>query len=146
MPSGFGRLQSIVQKRTIFRRIKFRFGRASAKALSLVSVVCTCKVSCVLFGAGHQDSSTAIFSEAKIGRYPEPIHLSGNHLGLISIPKFDQNSTDPWQIDWRSQDLTKIDMTASLPDLMYADFDNRTRWPTADKVPAAYSMEMGHTR
>jgi hypothetical protein len=59
-------------------------------------------------------TATSILSEAKIVRYPEPADLSGNYLELTSIPKFDRNSTDQWQIDLRYRDLTKINMMDAL--------------------------------
>jgi hypothetical protein len=82
-----------------------------------------------------------------IVRHPQPADYSGLYAELTSIPKFDPNSTDPWQIDLRSRDLTKIDMTASLADLMYADFDSKTQWPSANKMPIGFNwrkiMELG---
>jgi hypothetical protein len=86
-------------------------------------------------------SSTSILSEAKIVRYPEPADLSGNFLELTFIPKFDHSSTDQGQIDLRSRDLTKLDMTASLADLMYADFDSKTQWPARDKMPVGFDWQ-----
>ena len=84
---------------------------------------------------------------ASIVRHPNPADYSNNYLELTSIPKYDPNSDDPWQIDLRSRDLTKIDMTNSLADLMYADFDSKSQWPTADKIPAGFDwqkiMELG---
>jgi hypothetical protein len=37
--------------------------------------------------------------------------------------------------------LTKIDMTGSLADLMYADFDSKTQWPTSDKTPVGFDWQ-----
>ncbi len=77
--------------------------------------------------------------EGKIIRHPKP--MSGRREALTSIPKFDSNSDDSLQVDLRSRDLTKIDMTDSLADLMYADFDNKTQWPSANKMPAAFDWQ-----
>ena len=83
----------------------------------------------------------------EIVRHPEPVDLSQSYLELIAIPKFDPNSIDLWQVDLRSRDLTKLDISNSLADLMYADFDSKTQWPTIDKIPAAFDwqkiMELG---
>lgn len=85
--------------------------------------------------------------QVNIVRHPEPVDYSGFFQKLTSIPKFDIASTDPWQVDLRSRDLTKIDMTASLADLMYADFDSKTQWPSANKIPSEFDwkkmMEIG---
>jgi subtilisin family serine protease len=82
-----------------------------------------------------------------IERYPKPSDYSGLYLELTSIPKFDSNSDDPWQVDLRSRDLSKIDMTDSLADLLYATFDSKTQWPASDKIPAGFDwqkiMEIG---
>jgi subtilisin family serine protease len=52
-----------------------------------------------------------------------------------------------WQMDLRSFDLSQLDLTYSLNDLMYADFDSRTKWPAADKMPGDFDwqriMEIG---
>jgi hypothetical protein len=92
-------------------------------------------------------SSPSGLANTKIARYPAAADLSGNYLELTSIPKYDPDSTDAYQIDLRSRDLTKIDMTASLADLMYANFDSKTQWPALDKMPAAFDwqeiMEVG---
>jgi len=85
--------------------------------------------------------------EVHIVRHPEPVDFSAYYLELTSIPKFDPSSTDIFQIDLRSRDLTKIDMTASLTDLLYADFDSKTQWPASSKMPVGFDwqkiMEIG---
>jgi hypothetical protein len=85
--------------------------------------------------------------QVNIVRHPEPVDYSGFFPELTSIPKFDITSTDPWQVDLRSRDLTNIDMTSSLADLMYADFDSKTQWPSGNKIPTGFDwqkiMEIG---
>src|ERR1044071_4103035 len=80
-------------------------------------------------------------------RHPKPVDYSDFFSKLTSIPKFDVNSTDPWQVDLRSRDLTEINMSTSLADLMYADFDSKTQWPGSDKLPIDFDalkiMETG---
>ncbi len=105
-------------------------------------------VSC---GVTEKPASPAPSSElarvVSIVRHPNPADYSDFYLELASIPKYDPNSDDPWQIDLRSRDLTKIDMTNSLADLMYANFDSKTQWPTANKIPEGFDwqriMELG---
>lgn len=52
-----------------------------------------------------------------------------------------------WQMDLRSYDLTQLDLSKSLNDLLYADFDARTKWPPAAKMPVGFDwqrmMELG---
>jgi hypothetical protein len=52
-------------------------------------------------------------------------------------------------MDLRSYDLSALDFRNSLNDLLFASFDNRTIWPTADKMPVGFDwkqiMELGKT-
>lgn len=86
-------------------------------------------------------TSTIILPEAQMIRHPEPVDLSKYYLELTSIPKFNPNLTESYQVDLRSRDLTKLDMTDSLADLMYADFDSQTQWPTSDKMPIDFDWQ-----
>ena len=79
--------------------------------------------------------------EINIVRHPEAVDYSGFFSELTSIPKFDINSENPWQVDLRSRNLTKIDMTTSLTDLMYADFDSKTQWPSANMIPPDFNWQ-----
>lgn len=87
-----------------------------------------------------QPTSTVLL-EAHIVRRPEPADPGKFHPELTSIPRFDLNVADGFQVDLRSRDLTKIDMTSSLIDLMYAVFDSKTQWPAADKMPAGFDWQ-----
>ncbi|MHA2315498.1 MAG: hypothetical protein ACXACF_09525, partial [Candidatus Hermodarchaeia archaeon] len=53
---------------------------------------------------------------------------------LKALPKYDPNSENPFQVDLRGRDLSKLDLRASLEDLMYANFDDRTVWPASDRM------------
>ncbi len=50
-------------------------------------------------------------------------------------------------MDLRSYDLSQLDLSHSLNDLLFADFDTQTRWPPAAKMPAKFDwqqmMELG---
>ena len=76
--------------------------------------------------------------EVSISRHPQPADFSSYYVKLTSIPIYDLNSDDPFQIDLRSRDLTSIDMTNSLSDLMYATFDSKTKWPAPGMMSAAF--------
>jgi hypothetical protein len=87
-------------------------------------------------------------SEDNIVRHPAADDFSAYYSQLTSIPKYDPSSADTWQVDLRSQDLTELDMTGSLTDLMHATFDSKTQWPLTDnKMPADFDpqkiMEIG---
>ena len=81
----------------------------------------------------------------EIERRPE---LADFYRGsLTSVPTYTATSTDTWQMDLRSYNLAKFDLSHSLNDLLYADFDSQTRWPPPAKMPAGFDwrqiMELG---
>lgn len=76
----------------------------------------------------------------KIARHPAPDNYSALNV-YTELPVYDPNSTDLWQVDLRSSDLTKLDLSKSKEDLLYADFDSKTQWPTADKMPADFDWQ-----
>lgn len=59
---------------------------------------------------------------------------------MAELPKYNPNSSDLWQVDLRSSDLTNLDLTESLDNLVYADFDSKTKWP--DNLPDGFEPEM----
>lgn len=85
-------------------------------------------------------SSQSMLPAVKIDRHPEPADYRGFNV-YTEIPKYNPNSTDAWQVDLRSSDLTKLDLSKSEDDLLYADFDSKTQWPTSDKMPADFDWQ-----
>jgi len=83
--------------------------------------------------------------EISISRHPAPIE--DRSLVYTEIPIFDPNSTDSFQVDLRSADLTQLDLSNSKDNLLYADFDSKTQWPAPDKMPIGFDwqkiMELG---
>ena len=81
----------------------------------------------------------------KIDRHPIPDSWSRGELA--SLPAYDPSSTDPYRVDLRASDLSSLDLSRSLNDLLYANFDDRTVWPSADRMPQGYDwqriMELG---
>jgi hypothetical protein len=63
------------------------------------------------------------------------------------FPHFDPKSIEPFQADLRGCNLSALDLTGRKADLEQADFDNRTIWPPADKLPAGFDprriLELG---
>ncbi|HEU0297242.1 MAG TPA: S8/S53 family peptidase [Anaerolineales bacterium] len=84
--------------------------------------------------------------EVSIVRHPEPANYSGFNV-YTELPTFDPASTDPFQVDLRSADLAKLDLSTSKDSLIYAAFDSKTQWPTSEKMPADFDsqkiMEIG---
>ncbi len=81
----------------------------------------------------------------KIDRRPQPETF--NRGALASIPTYNPNSDDGWQVDLRNYDLSGLDLRPSSNDLMYADFDSQTTWPPAERMPPDFDwkrmMELG---
>jgi hypothetical protein len=81
----------------------------------------------------------------KIDRRPAPCDFQRG--ALESVPKYDPKNNSPFQVDLRARDLSKLDLRASLGDLLYAAFDDRTVWPAPDRLPKDFDrpriVEMG---
>jgi hypothetical protein len=46
-----------------------------------------------------------------------------------------------WQMDLRGYDLSDLDLSSILDDLIYADFDDLTKWPTQEKLPQGFNPQ-----
>lgn len=79
--------------------------------------------------------------------YPAGGAFGWRGTALKSLPKYDPESTDPWKVDLRHYDLSNLDLSDSLDDLLYASFDDKTTWPILDRMPAGFDfkkiMEIG---
>ena len=75
-----------------------------------------------------------------IARHPQQAHLNRSNI-YAEPPVYDPNSTEGWQVDLRSANLTELDLSKSKNDLLYADFDSKTRWPSSDKMPADFDWQ-----
>jgi len=64
---------------------------------------------------------------------------------IESLPEYDPNVTSAFQVDLRSRDLSKLDVSDRLADLQHADFDSKTKWPTQlpDGFDPSLTMELG---
>jgi len=79
----------------------------------------------------------------KIDRQPAAADYQWGKLDALA--HYDPNSTNPFQVDLRSRDLTGLDLTGRVEDLLHATFDDRTKWPA--QIPPGYNyqqiMELG---
>ena len=48
---------------------------------------------------------------------------------LDSLPKYNENSTKPFERDLRSYDPSNLDLRNNLIELLHSDFDSKTNWP-----------------
>ena len=87
----------------------------------------------------------ACHAAVKIDRHPS---VDDWHRGAMTVlPTYDPNSYDPWQMDLRAYDLSNLDLHDSLDDLLYATFDDRTVWPSDDRMPQDFDRQrtdLGH--
>jgi hypothetical protein len=59
---------------------------------------------------------------------------------LTATLSYDPSSLNLWQVDYRTQDLSQLDLRYALNDLLAAaTFDDRTIWPPANKMPFGFS-------
>ena len=72
----------------------------------------------------------------KIDRHPPAANYAWGKM--TALPTYDPNSTNAWQMDLRSRDLSGLDLRQSLDDLTYAHFDTGTVWPSAGSMPADF--------
>ncbi len=75
----------------------------------------------------------------KIDRHPAA--ADWNRGELTTVPTYDPNSDESWQMDLRCYDLSALDFSKSLNDLMYATFDDRTIWPVAEMMPVGFEWQ-----
>ena len=83
----------------------------------------------------------------KIDRHPSPMEYPIEVM--TSVPKYDPKPNDDSSLalDLRAYDLSTLDLSSSLYDLLYASFDDRTIWPPDDRMPQGFDrqriMELG---
>lgn len=59
---------------------------------------------------------------------------------MTELPSYNPDSDEMWQVDLRSSDLTNLDLSERLNDLLNANFDSNTKWP--DKLPDNFDPQM----
>ena len=81
----------------------------------------------------------------KIDRYPRAVTIEdwAPWAGqiLTTTLSYDPTSLDIWQMDYRTQNLSQLDLHYSLNDLLLAFFDDRTVWPPANKMPFSFDPQ-----
>ena len=70
-----------------------------------------------------------------------PLPLNWERGKLAQLPSYDPASIDPFQVDLRGYDLSGLDLRSSLAVLRHANFDDRTIWPPAEKLPEGFDRE-----
>jgi hypothetical protein len=78
---------------------------------------------------------------AKIDRHPSTSDYSFIDPDPTPPGVFDTTQMNPFQFDYRSSNLSKLDLTQSLEGLLYSDFDTQTVWPSAEKLPVGFDPQ-----
>ena len=58
---------------------------------------------------------------------------------LKEFPKYDENSKKACEVDLKSYDLSELNIKNNLKDLMHADFDSKTKWPS--DIPKEFDIQ-----
>ncbi len=75
----------------------------------------------------------------KIYRRPSPANWGRGKM--TTVPTYEPNSNKEWQMDLRSYDLSELDLSGSLDNLLRADFDSQTIWPPDDRMPKDFDWK-----
>ncbi len=105
--------------------------------VAVVAIFCVCV--CGEAGTASEALPRLPSFLPKIDRKPAATPWDRGTLSVL--PKYDPASTEGWQVDVRSFDLSALDLRSSLADLVYASFDSRTRWPPADRMPEGFDRD-----
>ena len=130
--------------------------------MNIKSIVLSIVVAVALSACGSISSSTATRSSgvAPASTKSVPSDTSGKSVPIVfpkidrhppagdfgrgkltALPSYNPDSGDYGQVDLRGYDLSGLDLRNSLKDLSYADFDDKTIWPPADKMPAGFDWK-----
>ena len=64
-----------------------------------------------------------------------------------AFPHYNPNAIRPFQVNLRSRNLSRLDLTGRLEDLLHAEFDTHTVWPPIDHLPRDFDwrrmLELG---
>ena len=82
---------------------------------------------------------TKLNTGSNFGLVEHPSPRNFDRGRIVVLPTYDPNSDKQEQVDLRSTDISGIDVSQRLNDLLYADFDDKTRWPA--NLPEGFSPE-----
>ncbi|MBN2006912.1 MAG: CPBP family intramembrane metalloprotease [Anaerolineae bacterium] len=125
------------------RRFRSNWMAIAVRAVGGVGLVAV-----ALFGVSTPslDALPATLMLPYISRHPVAWVNSMNRV-KTEIPAYDPASSSSFPVDLRNSDLSSFDLRDVSKDLFYADFDNLTTWPPAERMPADFDpqhiMEMG---
>jgi len=90
------------------------------------------------FVSEKDDYNTLLNPNGSIGIVRHPT-AAAYGWELKFLPSYDPASSYEFQIDLRSCDISMLDIQDRLQDLLLADFDSKTKWPT--KLPVGFNPD-----
>jgi hypothetical protein len=133
-------------------KVVYPLKRAAGCALLLIAVLVVIRLSLILPRFFHSSPEVRPVAQSslpplpagfpKIDRHPAAMWVGAGSRGVIqALPSYDPGSWNAFQMDFRSKDLSSLDLRNSLPDLMHAAYDDQTIWPPADRMPEGFDWE-----
>jgi hypothetical protein len=99
-----------------------------ASALALVALLAVWRVAVVLGGLSFATRKNP-GNRSGIAHRPAPADFRRGKLS--ALPTYHPKSPTPFQVDLRGYDLSGLDLSGQEKDLLFADFDDRTKWPAS---------------
>lgn len=89
-----------------------------------------------IIGCSSSNVSVEMIKRPNISRFPLAANFKDLKGKIKTLPQYDASSTERWQLDVRSADLSSLDLSDRMTDLLHADFDSVTQWP--DHLPDGF--------
>jgi hypothetical protein len=105
-----------------------------ASALALVALLVVWRVVGLLAGTSF---ATRKNPGNRLGIAHRPAPADFRRGKIPALPTYRSRSTLPFQVDLRGYDLSGLDLHGQEKDLLFADFDDRTKWPASiERLPS----------
>lgn len=106
----------------------------------LLSVIFVLSIlSCSTFKKNDETTQSKI-TFPKIDRHPSVANYC-KLKKITNIPKYDPKNENAFQIDFRFNDLSQVNLRSRSNDLVYSDYSTLTKWPKASKLPASFNPD-----
>lgn len=112
-------------------KFKYKIGIGSLSAILMTTL---------LVGAAcpqRQYKYSNVNGNSGIARHVESVNYDRG--ALDKLPVYNKDSNQIFQVDLRSTDVSKLDLSDRKDDLMHADFDSKTKWPNS--LPKEFNTE-----
>jgi len=113
------------------------------KLLTVISVLAILVLLIIIYGRWLNETNVSTDNKLIISRKPDSTVFRMGKLD--SIPKYNGNSTMPFERDLINYDPSGLDLRNNLIELLHSDFDSKTNWPKS--IPDGFNpdsiMELG---